>query len=100
MGEVKIFFSEQMIKPSNISFIDSKILDVELLTSKAVDDKFLNFTWIVTEFTKNYFTIQLQFTNPLYVSCTGKSNYDKVKVKCKVREFFISSSSFKTVEPD
>ena len=97
---MKIFFSEQMIKPSNISFIDSKILDVELLTSKAVDDKFLNFTWIVTEFTKNYFTIQLQFTNPLYVSCTGKSNYDKVKVKCKVCEFFISSSSFKTVEPD
>ena len=89
-----------MIKPSNISFIDSKILDVQLLSSKAVDDKFLNFTWIVTEFTKNYFTIQLSFFNPLYVSCTGRNNFDKVRVKCKVPEFFISASSFKPVEPD
>ncbi len=60
-GEVKIYFSEKMIRPSNITSIDGEVLQVDLIPSGAVDLKYLRFTWKVTQFTADYFTIQLVF---------------------------------------
>lgn len=36
-GEVRIFFSEKMIRPSNFTNIDGDILDVNLIPSGSVD---------------------------------------------------------------
>lgn len=47
-GEVKIYFSEKMIRPSNITSIDGEVLQVDLIPSGAVDLKYLSFTWKVT----------------------------------------------------
>jgi len=47
-GEVRIYFSEKMIRPSNITSIDSEVLQVDLIPSGAVDLKYLRFTWEVT----------------------------------------------------
>ncbi len=47
-GEVKIYFSEKMVRPSNITSIDSEVLQVDLIPSGAVDLKYMRFTWKVT----------------------------------------------------
>ena len=36
----------------------------------------------------------------MFVSCTGKSNYDKILIKSLQPQFFISSTSFKSIEPE
>jgi hypothetical protein len=60
----------------------------------------LGYNWRVASFTESYFTIQLDFTDPIYVSSSGKRNYEKVQVKCKEFNFFMSSTSFKTIIQD
>jgi hypothetical protein len=44
-GEVRIYFSENMIRPSNFTNIDESILEVKIEPGGAVDKNYLGYTW-------------------------------------------------------
>jgi len=55
--------------------------------------QFLSFTWNTTDFKSNYFVVQLNFANPLYVSSTGRLNLDKIQVTVLNPTLFTSKKS-------
>lgn len=80
-GFLRIYFSEQLALVSNLTaFNDKDILTVVIIPASIEMLPNLNFTYKVVEFTKTYFSIQLNFTTPLYVSSQNKNNPDKVLV--------------------
>ena len=62
------------------AFNDNQIMKVEIIPAQKEMLPHLNFTYKVVEFTQTYFSIQLNFTTPLYVSSQSKNNPDKVLV--------------------
>ena len=56
-GELTIRFNKSMIIPSNYTNMDFKQLKIDILPGAAIDTKYLNFTWNVTEFKEKYFII-------------------------------------------
>lgn len=53
-GQVKVYFSELMTIPSNISAYDELVLDVSMLQPFSGDKKYFNFTWNATDFKTTY----------------------------------------------
>ncbi len=73
-GQLKIYFSELFIIPSNFTTnINNSVLDLNIKSKSGVDPKYLNFLWTTVEYTHQYITIQLNFTYPLYISSKGKT---------------------------
>ena len=88
-GRVKIQFSDDLIIPSDLSKIDFMVLNIEIIESGEVDSDNLKFTWSVTAFGRNYLIIQLIFKDPLFVSSTGPSLREKLKIECFNPKFFV-----------
>ena len=53
-GEVKVYFSEMMIIPPNISAYNGSVLDVTMLQPFSGNKKYFAFTWNATEFKASY----------------------------------------------
>lgn len=92
-GEVRILFSESLIIPPNLTVFDSETLQLELIPSGLVMDRYLNFDWVVTDFTEKYFVIQLEFENPLYVSSNGADYLERLKISPKSIDYFRSKTT-------
>ena len=52
-GQLKIYFSELFIIPSNFTTnINNSVLDLKIKSKSGVDPKYLNFTWTTVEYTQ------------------------------------------------
>jgi hypothetical protein len=56
------------------------MLNVTLKLGGYVDEYYLDYTWNITEFTKTYFVVQLNFENPIYVSSKGTRKGESIVV--------------------
>ena len=92
-GEITIYFSESLIIPPHIDYLNNTVLNVSLIPYDRFYMNYLNFTWNVTLFTNTYFVVRLTFENPLYVSSTGKSNFDLIRVTSLDPLYFTSKKS-------
>lgn len=100
-GFLRIYFSEQMVVVANLSvFNDSTVMKVEIVPANKELLPFLNFTYYVVEFASTYFSIQLNFTTPLYVSSQDKNNPDKVLVTAVANEIWRCKGDTRTIAPN
>jgi hypothetical protein len=53
-GVVKVYFTQNLNIPSQISMINSTSLDVTLSQKTSYDKRYLGFTWKISEFFNNY----------------------------------------------
>lgn len=58
----------------------------------------MDFNFTVVEYTPDYFSIQLKFKTPVYISSNGKNNLDKVVVTAVANEFWFSQKSKRSIE--
>lgn len=58
----------------------------------------MDFNYTVVEYTPDYFSIQLKFKTPVYISSNGKNNLDKVIVTAVANEFWFSQKSKRSIE--
>lgn len=86
---------------ANLSvFNDSTVMKVEIVPANKELLPFLNFTYYVVEFASTYFSIQLNFTTPLYVSSQDKNNPDKVLVTAVANEIWRCKGDTRTIAPN
>jgi len=73
-GELQLQFSTPMINTVNLSIINSSIIDIYIVPAQnrheqdGFDLTKLNFTWIATDFVGDMLSIQLNFSNPTFIS--------------------------------
>lgn len=73
-GVVRIFFTQELKVPKDLSKIDFSALYIELIPgSDVANPEKLKFTWLVFEFEPYFITIQLKFENPAFISSRGKT---------------------------
>ena len=65
------------------------VLSVDVIPNDDQDPDLLEFKWNVTSFTSQQITLQLNFTNALYVS--RGSEADQIRVTFNDRDLFISA---------
>ena len=72
-GLVEIRFSEYLDRVKNITIIDDKVLNLEIIPyDLASNQTMLNFTWNVTKQTEIKMEIQLYFKNEVYISSSAE----------------------------
>lgn len=69
-GRVTILFNQDIIKLSNISWINETSLDLQIADKS--DKK--NFTWRILSLTNAIMELKIDFENPLYISNEGKKD--------------------------
>ena len=79
-GLATVVFSEPVNLVRNVTVFDDSILDVQLKINGGFEEAFYKFTWSVVDFTRTQMEIQLEFDYPLYISASGKGNFDTLKV--------------------
>ena len=89
-GVLTIYFSESLTIPPKIENINNTVLDIKILPFSTDQLKHLNFTWNVNDYSNAKIVIQLNFIQPLYVSCSGRLNLDKIQVTALLPEYFTS----------
>lgn len=69
-GRITILFNQDIIKLSNISWINETSLDLQIADKS--DKK--NFTWRILSLTNAIMELKIDFENPLYISNGGKKD--------------------------
>jgi len=81
-----------MLVPDNFTdFINTTHLKLEALPSQTNRIENLNFTWNVTDFTKDDMTIQMYWEKPEFVSTSGLE--DRIKMTFLETSFFKSKKT-------
>ena len=104
-GVLKFSFTENMFIPNNLTiiatdesrpersleqnltFIDDKVLDVQIDIAESEDRNNFNFTWNITKFDKKAMELKVWFQQAYYVSIQ-----DTMRVKVLKKEFFVAEN--------
>ena len=91
-----IEFSEAIIVPNNITFINQTVFDVRIIPQNLAILGELDFYWQTVDFNNLDCTFSLKFTNPLVVS--QEMSKDKLEIRVKDPTLLISKKTFKRIK--
>ena len=95
-GKLVLQFSESLLQISNLTAINSTVLDVEIASGEDGSLVDYGYTWEASEMEEDFFHIKLVFDDPFSVS-TSSSSKDQLKLTFMQRWVFNGSVNTNTI---
>ena len=95
-GKLVLQFSESLLQISNLTAINSTVLDVEIVSGEDGSLVDYGYTWEASEMEEDFFHIKLVFDDPFSVS-TSSSSKDQLKLTFMQRWVFNGSVNSNTI---